>query len=349
MKFVRIILSWLYGAVVTVRNILYDEHLLLSCESDIPTICVGNLAVGGTGKTLLVAYIAGELSKRMNVAILSRGYKRSTCGFVLAEDASTASDIGDEPAELHRKLPGVVLAVCENRVAGIRRLRKMYPELHVVILDDAFQHRRLKCGFNILLTTADNLYVNDYFLPYGKLRDSKQSASRANVIVVSKCKDSMQPIERRIIETSLRLPIYQKLFFSYLRYGDLLPLRDWGRPQELSAFDKQHPLILSAIANAAPLHEYLQKMFPETEQIEFADHHKFTRADIEMIRNKFVNSGCDCIITTEKDAARIVAMKSFPDDLYDCTYVQPMEIDFRRESESFMKIIMQYMTESNRK
>ena len=189
------ILSWLYGWFVGLRNLLYDEHLLHSFEPGLPTICVGNLAVGGTGKTPHVEYIAMFLhAEGYRVAVLSRGYKRRTVGFVEADEQATAATIGDEAMQLKSKHPELIVAVCEDRLIGISRLKKRHPDLQVVILDDAFQHRRLKAGLNILLTQADRLYVEDHLLPLGRLREQAIGSIRANMVVVTKCPPAIQPI-----------------------------------------------------------------------------------------------------------------------------------------------------------
>ncbi|MGN1247581.1 MAG: tetraacyldisaccharide 4'-kinase, partial [Paludibacteraceae bacterium] len=173
-------ISWLYGLVLAIRHTLYDNHLLPSHEADIPTICVGNLAVGGTGKTPHVEYLIRLLSPRYKVAVLSRGYKRKTRGFVLADEHASASTIGDEAMQIHSKFPHVAVAVCEDRVRGVRMLKKQVEGLQVVILDDAYQHRAIRCGYYILLTPYNQLYIDDHLLPWGRLRDLKARALKAN-------------------------------------------------------------------------------------------------------------------------------------------------------------------------
>ena len=206
--------SWLYRLAIGIRNGLYNSHFIHTTEAPLPAICVGNLAVGGTGKTPMVEYLIRLLSPHYKIAVLSRGYKRATRGFVLADENATAASIGDEPLQLHRKFPDIVVAVCADRVMGIKRLRQAFPDLQLVILDDAFQHRRIRCGLNILLTAADRLYVDDHYLPYGRLRDAKSQSLRADIIVVTKCPEGLQPIDKRLIDTRLHLPSYQSLFFS---------------------------------------------------------------------------------------------------------------------------------------
>ena len=323
---------------------LYDEHILFSSKAPLPTVCVGNLAVGGTGKTPHTEFLARELSKQYKVAVLSRGYKRKTRGFRLADEKSTALTIGDEPMQMYEKLKGtgdgfpVVVAVCENRLYGIKRLRKLFPDLQLVILDDAFQHRCLNCGYNILLTSADNIYVIDHFLPYGRLRDNVNSALRANMIVVTKCKESMQPIDRRVIETSLHLPQYQQIFFSYLKYEELRPMSQESEPVKADTV-----LALTAIADPKPMHEYLQGKYRTVIPLAYSDHHRFSKQDIRYIEKTYRDQGCGMIITTEKDAARLQNDNHYARTLKDCTWILPVTVDFKSQKEQMLKPILHYL------
>ena len=201
MSFFTTILSRVYGFFVGLRNLLYDEHLLHSAKLPIPTICIGNLSVGGTGKTPHTEFFAGELQQLYKVAVLSRGYRRKTRGFLLVDDNANAFTVGDEALQLHHNLPEVIVAVCENRVRGCRRLMRLFPDLEVILLDDGFQHRRLHCGFYVLLTAADNLFIHDHLLPHGRLREHKMGSLRANMVIVTKCPEKMQPIDKRVIDS----------------------------------------------------------------------------------------------------------------------------------------------------
>lgn len=286
-------LSGLYAFGVWVRNWLYSEHILPSYEVDVPTICVGNLAVGGTGKTPHVEYLLRLLSPSYKVAVLSRGYGRSTHGFVMADTGSTAYTIGDEPMQIHHKFPNVPVAVCEDRVRGVRVLQQRVPGLQVVILDDAFQHRRLTCGLNILLTAADRLYVNDHHLPWGRLRDNVSQALRAHMVIVTKCPLEMQPIDRRVVENKLHLPSFQSLHFSTITY-------------DFSSFpnDRSSCMVVSGIAHPEYLMDFVHKTHPDAEMLSFSDHHVFTPRDIQLIESRA--AAVDCVITTEKDAERLM-------------------------------------------
>ena len=251
MNFLLAPISWIYGFVVWLRNLLYDDHILRSTKVSIPTICVGNLAVGGTGKTPMAEYLLSLLSANYKVALLSRGYGRKTRGFRLANEHDTAATIGDEPMQIHLRFPDIPVAVCADRVKGVKQLQHLYPDLQCVILDDAYQHRSLSCGFYILLTPYDCLYTNDHMLPWGRLRDLPSQSHRANVVVVTKCPEHMQPIERRIVSNNLQLASYQHLFYSSIGYAPI-------------AVDST-PLLVTGIANPMPLLHHMQQQFPDTE------------------------------------------------------------------------------------
>lgn len=325
-------LSWLYGLVVFVRNELYDEHILPSHTVTVPTICVGNLAVGGTGKTPHVEYLLRLLKNRYTVAVLSRGYGRKTHGFVLADADSTALQIGDEMAQLHRKFPDVAMAVCADRVRGVRRLQQAVPGLQLVILDDAYQHRCLRCGFYLLLTPYDRLYVHDYLMPRGRLREPAYNSLRAHAIVVTKCPDTMRPIDKRVVDNSLRLPSFQQLYFSRIRYGEL----------QLSGT----PLILTGIAHPEYMVEHVRKTYPQAPHLNYADHHAFTPRELEAIERQA--EPYSCVLTTEKDYARLSSL-ALSDTLRQKLTVLPIEIELPDDREAFERQINTYVLESVRR
>ena len=332
MKFLLAPLSWLYAFVVWVRNVLYDDRVLPSHTVEIPTIAIGNLAIGGTGKTPMTEYLIRLLSPNYKVAVLSRGYGRKTTGFRLANEQDTAKTIGDEPMLIHTHFPEIAVAVCADRVQGIKQLQALIPDLQCVILDDAYQHRKLRAGFYILLTSYDNLYVNDHVLPRGTLRDLPAESARANAVVVTKCPKTMQPIDRRIVSNSLRLASYQQLYYSSIVYA---PLR-------LSST----PLLVAGIANPAPLMEHLQQQFPSTDLMAFADHHHFTRVDIKHILSKAEKF--KHVVTTEKDYMR---MQQTPlvEALGRKLQVQSIQTDLGIDKAAFDRQILLYVSESNRK
>ena len=269
-SFVNIPLSGLYTVGVALRHMLYDQHVLPSSAVDVPTICVGNIAVGGTGKTPMVEYLLRLLTANgYHPAVLSRGYKRATRGFVMADSSSTAQRIGDEAMQMHRKFPDVPIAVCESRVRGAKQLKRQVPQLDVIILDDAMQHRALRCGFTIMLTPYDNLYIDDHMLPWGTLRDLPHRALKADAIVVTKCPDSIQPIDMRVVDNRLHLPTYQQLHFTGLDYA---PMEQEGVP-----------LVLCGIAQPQYMIDYVRSIYPHAELMAYPDHHRYKARDIEAI------------------------------------------------------------------
>lgn len=325
-------ISWIYGLLVWLRNLLYDDHILRSTEVSIPTICVGNLAVGGTGKTPMSEYLIKLLSQNYKVALLSRGYGRQTSGFRLANEHDTAQTIGDEPMQIHRHFPDIPVAVCADRVKGVRRLQQLFPDLQCIILDDAYQHRKLRCGFSVLLTPYDRLYVHDHMLPWGRLRDLPSQSIRANVVVVTKCPDAMQPIDRRIVANALAMPSYQQLCFAQIAY-QTLPL-------------PATPLLLTGIANPLPILQHLQKQYPDTELMAFPDHHAFTNKDVKNILEKAKDYAC--VVTTEKDYMRL-QQTSLVEELGEKLLVQSIQTDFGLDKETFDRAILLYVSENNRK
>lgn len=283
-------LSGLYKTGVAIRHLLYDQHILPSFTMDVPTICVGNLAVGGTGKTPMVAYIVRLLLNHgYHPAILSRGYKRQSRGFVMADHYATVESIGDEAMLLHRMFPDVPIAVSEGRVRGIRQLKRQVKELDVVVLDDGMQHRALRCGFYVLLTPYDRLYIDDHMLPWGTLRDLPSRALKADAIVVTKCPDTIQPIDMRVVDNRLHLPTYQQLHFSGIAYAQL---------------EKEgNPLVLCGIAQPHYMMEHVQQSYPQAQLMAFPDHYKYTERDIDVILERAKTF--DFVLTTEKDLQRL--------------------------------------------
>lgn len=331
-RFLSIPASWLYTAGVTIRHALYDHHLLPSVAVQVPTICVGNLAVGGTGKTPHVEYIVRLLlGKGYRVAVLSRGYKRKTHGFVLADETATARTIGDEAMQLHTKFPDLAVAVCESRVLGVRLLSRKVENLDVVVLDDAMQHRGIRCGLTILLTPYDRLYIDDHMLPWGTLRDLPSRALKADMVVVTKCPDTIQPIDMRVIHNRLHLPTYQHLYFSGLHYGAIQP--------------EGTPLIVTGIAHPEYMIEHVQRLFPHADALTFADHHAYTCKDVAAIISRATNY--DFVLTTEKDAQRLrltdleLQLSRQGKQLA----VLPIEVKMLHEHECFDQQILHYVRE----
>lgn len=246
--------SIIYGFIIWLRNKLFDKNMLRSATFNFPIICIGNLAVGGTGKTPMTEYLVRQLNQNYKVATLSRGYKRKTKGFAIADENTTPIDIGDEPMQLHKKFPEITVAVAEERVVGIPQLLHAKPGTNVIILDDAFQHREVKAGLNILLTECQNLYTRDFMLPAGDLRDVRGSSKRAEIIVVTKCKSHLNEEEKeKIIEELDPLP-HQKVYFTKIEYNSPYHLFT----KEIKFLEAESTILLvCGIANPKPLQEIL--------------------------------------------------------------------------------------------
>ncbi len=288
-------ISWIYGMVVRLRNYAFDQEWFRSKTFETPTICVGNLSVGGTGKTPMIEFLIDALQDSYKLAVLSRGYKRKSTGFVLANKKSTVADLGDEPFQIYRKFPGVTVAVDADRQNGIARLEDTVAP-GMVLLDDAYQHRKVKAGLYILLTAYEKLYVDDQYLPTGDLRDSRQEAQRAHLIVVTKCPLDLSLEDRERIRKRLKPKTYQDVLFSYLAYAEELTGPEGLRPL---SFFKENITLVTGIANPKPLLRYLNDQQLVYEHLQFSDHHFFTEKELRKLNGKAK------IITTEKDYVRL--------------------------------------------
>jgi tetraacyldisaccharide 4'-kinase len=351
-NFLRIILfpfSILYGLIALLRNKFFDWGILPSKSYPFPVISVGNLSLGGTGKSPHVEYLVRLLQKDYGIATLNHEYKQKTNGFLLAGDNPKVEDFGDEPCQFARKFPKIKVAVDEKRVSGINILSSKFPELDVVILDDAFQHRHVKPGLSILLTDYHKLYSNDYPLPTGNLREFRNGANRADIIVVTKTSNVLSPITQRNVEESLKIKSNQKIYFSYIKHGKFKALPGL----DISPSDSNYSLILmlTGIANTYPLEMHLIKHCEKLEKLAFPDHHQYTLKDVEKIVDVFDNllSKNKIIVTTEKDAMRlnnpkfIKLLKHFP------VFYVPIEIAFHKEGrKEFNKQILDYVKENRR-
>lgn len=329
-------LSWLYTLGVVIRHSMFNRRLLPSFSVDTPTICVGNLAVGGTGKTPMVAYLVRLLQENgFRPAVLSRGYKRTSRGFVMADDYSSVETLGDEMMQLHRAFPEVPIAVCESRVHGARQLKRQVPEIDVIILDDAMQHRSIRCGFTVLLTAYDKLYIDDHMLPWGTLRDVPSRALVADAIVVTKCPNTIRPIDMRVVDNRLHLPTYQQLHFAGIEYASM----EQGGV----------PLVLCGIAQPQYMFDYVCTLYPKAELLAFRDHHRYSPKDIDAIIERAKHF--DFILTTEKDIQRL---RTTP--LIERLQAQgkrlialPIRMCFYSPHENFDKQIISYVRENSRK
>ena len=307
--------SLVYGGIVWLRNWLYDKNIFKSAAFNFPVICVGNLATGGTGKTPMVEYLVRLLKNEFKTATLSRGYKRKTKGFAIANENTTALEIGDEPMQFHLKFPEITVAVGEERLEAIPQLLHWHPETEVIILDDAFQHRSVRAGLNILLTEYNNLYTRDLMLPAGDLRDIRLSNKRADIIIVTKCKPDLPETERQSLIAEIDPAQHQSLYFTTLTYGTPYHLYS---EQEVSISENMDTLLLCGIANPGQLKEYINKHVHTYDMLSYPDHHIFNSDDLEEIKKHFgkIRSDQKIIVTTEKDAVRLQKfeqeLKDFP-------------------------------------
>lgn len=342
-------LSIVYGSAIWLRNLLFDIKVYKQHEFNVPVISVGNLTAGGTGKTPHAEYLIGILKTKTNVAYLSRGYKRKSKGFVLAKNNSTLEDIGDEAVQIKQKFPEIPVAVCEKRVAGIEKLLSIKEhEIDAIILDDAFQHRHVKANINILLVDYTQQIFNDHLLPYGRLREPTRAKYRANFIIYTKCPMDMKPIEQRIIKNKLDIRPYQNLFFTTIVYGEITPAVK-GLTLFSDNMRKYTVLLITGIANPAPLVDYLKPQVGQIEHQKFSDHHNYTSTEIDQIITQFQNieSSKKLIITTEKDLVRLKSVKNVPDKFFEQLYYIPIEIKFLdRTRELFNRRILNYVTEN---
>ncbi|MEP7110499.1 MAG: tetraacyldisaccharide 4'-kinase [Ferruginibacter sp.] len=333
--------SILYGIILMVRNWLFDKNYLKSAAFNFPIICVGNLAIGGTGKTPMVEYLIRILRKEHPIATLSRGYKRKTQGFGIANENTTALEIGDEPMQFHLKFPELTVAVGEERLEAIPQLLHERPDTKIIILDDGFQHRSVRAGLNILLTEHKNLYSRDFLIPAGDLRDTRQSAKRADMIIVTKCRHNLTAEERDSILEELDPNANQSLFFTGIVYT---------RPFHLFSkmpFSITHDielLLVCGIANPKHLQDYLTSRVKMYDMLRFPDHHIFSIDDLEEIKKEFekMTSANKIILTTEKDGVRL---QKFEKELQDFPiYVIPIEHSFLfNDADRFYKLIKDFI------
>jgi tetraacyldisaccharide 4'-kinase len=343
LRYILLPFSIIYSAVISLRNKLFDKNILRSATFDIPIICVGNLAAGGTGKTPMVEYLIGMMNEKYKVSILSRGYKRKTKGFLVANEESTAAEIGDEPMQIHKKFPHISVAVAEERVMGIPQLLLEKPATQVIILDDAFQHREVKAGLNILLTDCNHLYSKDFLLPAGNLRDVKSSSKRADIIVVTKCKSDLDEAEKKSIINELKPSSKQKIFFTKIEYGKPYHLFS----DEIFCSEKDSEvLFVCGIANPTTIKKTLKDKFLSFQMLEYKDHYNYNLDDVKKIIDAFskIRSSKKIILTTEKDAVRFL---KFEKDLSALPiYVLPMSHAFLFDDKSkFEKVIFDFISE----
>ena len=346
-------LTYIYRMVTGMRNKFFDWKILPSEEFDIPVISVGNLTVGGTGKTPHTEYLINLLRDKHKVALLSRGYKRKTSGYQLATEESTVHQIGDEPYQIKTKYPDIHVAVDADRRHGIHKLceGEASKDVEVILLDDAFQHRYVTPGINIVLMDYNRPIYEDAMMPTGMLREPISSIYRAHIIIVTKCPKDIKPIDYRIVAKNLELRPYQRLYFTTFSYGDMRAFNAPHHQKPLSTLSRQtHVLLITGIASATPLVEKLREHTEHIIHMEYSDHHDFTRTELQQICKVFaqIDTTDKLIITTEKDAARFSAY-ALDETITNNLYILPIKVEFLQgQQEPFNNHITDYVSKNSR-
>ena len=346
--------SWLYGLGVGIRNYLFDAEILKSKSYSIPVISVGNITVGGAGKTPHVEYLIDLLRDEMQVAVLSRGYKRKSRGYVVADENTTMRDIGDEPFQIKQKFEGVYVAVDKDRCHGIDHLilDEDTKDVEVILLDDAFQHRYVKPGVNILLVDYHKFINYDKLLPAGRLREPQSAKVRADIVIVTKCPKNLNPIDYRVLSKAMDLKAFQQLYFTTLSYCDLKPIFNGGDTVPLNEIMGENILLLTGIASPEHLQvdimEYTRGVKLET--MAFSDHHNFTERDVERINERFAAMPSPKrIITTEKDQVRLFYLEGLSEEVKQNIYALPIKVEFMLEGgKTFNEKIESYVRKNSR-
>ena len=344
-------LSWLYGLAIKFRNILFEVGVLKSRSFQVPVISVGNITVGGTGKTPHVEYLTRLLKDTFNVAVLSRGYKRKSKGFVKASVQTAVTEIGDEPFQMKQKFPKVTVAVDKNRCHGIDRLTAEDDKLDVILLDDAFQHRYVKPGVNILLVDYHRLVIYDTLLPAGRLREPLNGKDRADVVIVTKCPKDLKPMEYRVLTRAMNVYPYQQLYFTTLEYDEFCPVfSKAGNVPQLSALKDINVMLLTGIASPQQIEHDLAPYTSHLTPLTFPDHHQFRQKDIQLINDTFAAMPSPkCIITTEKDTTRLLTAQGLSDEVRNNLFMLPVRISFMQDQEEvFNNYIIGYVRKNSR-
>lgn len=346
--------SWLYGLGVWIRNRLFDHEVLGSTSFHIPLISVGNITVGGTGKTPHVEYLATLLGEEFNVATLSRGYKRRTRDFRIASAESTVSTLGDEPLQMKQRFPEMTVAVDRKRVNGVKKLMAFSPPVEVILLDDAYQHRSIKPGFSILLMDYNRPIHKDSLLPAGRLREPAFNSNRANIILVTRSPERIKPIELREYVNQLELSIGQHLFFTNMRYGALTPVFPDCKQRDAEWFKSRvgGVIIVAGIAQPRSLRQYARSISTNISEVFFPDHHRYTRKDMERIALAFqkLKTGAKevLLLTTEKDAMRLRDHQPM-EEIREAFHAVRIHVNFLNDDkEEFDRQILNYVRSNKR-
>ncbi len=345
-------LSVLYGIATSIRNKLYDTNILSSTKFDIPVISIGNITAGGTGKTPHVEYLIRLLKDRFKIAMLSRGYKRKTKDFRLAKSNSDINEIGDEPKQIKQKFAGITVAVDKNRVNGVKKIIEKQKGINAVILDDAFQHRKIQPGLSIVLIDFNNPVFRDYLLPMGNLREKKHELKRAQIVIVTKTPRNLKPIEKRIWVKNLKLFPYQFLYFSTYKYGDPQSIFNKSkRKLDINELKNNKPdvILITGIANPMPLRKEIEQYTKKIIHLDYPDHYRFTEQTTRHIRNRYnkLESEHKYIFTTEKNAMNICEKTNIHRDIKNAIYYVPIKVEFIfGGKEQFNKYIIKYVREN---
>ena len=337
-------LSWFYGLGVNFRNTLFSIGMLKSRSFDVPVISVGNITVGGSGKTPHVEYLVRLLKDTFHTAVLSRGYKRKSKGFVQATAQTTMPEIGDEPYQMKQKFPNVTIAVDKNRCHGIDTLVENDKNIDVILLDD-------KPGVNILLVDYHRLIIYDKLLPAGRLREPLSGKDRADIVIVTKCPKDLKPMEYRVITKAMSLYPYQQLFFTSIDYGKLQSVfLDTEETKELEDVKDYHALLLTGIASPRQMTHDLSPLIPHLTPLTFSDHHDFKEKDVELINSTFAAlPSPKLIITTEKDVTRLKLVEGLSEEVRQSTYVLPINVCFlQNQADMFNHQIIDYVHKNSR-
>ena len=326
MKLLKTIISWIYGAVIALRHRLYDWGIIRSYQFDIPVVCIGNITVGGTGKTPMAEMLIRELMDSYNIAMLSRGYGRTTKGYIEVTTEHNYLKVGDEPLQVKLKYPNVVVVVGEDRVAAIQRIRQEHPEVNLIIMDDGFQHRRVRAKVNIVILDATRPVKNDRLLPLGRLRDLKRRLKAAHFFIVSKCSDNMSPLDRRLWRNELRSVAYQAVYFSHIVPKQIEPLFFFEEREEVDYGNQA--IILAGVGNPRPFVREASVRFNVVDKMIMPDHHRYNKDDIAVLMRKLRKHPRAIILMTEKDAVKLFrSRKHLPEELCRAMYYQPIETE----------------------
>lgn len=347
LRFLRLLLfpfSFLYGMVMAVRNLMFSIGLLKSVSFDIPVISIGNITVGGTGKTPHTEYVIRQLKEHYKLAVLSRGYGRKTRGFVEVKADSLPEECGDEPCQMKRKFPEQTVIVNENRREGIAQIIKMVGS-GVVLLDDAYQHRWVAPGLSILLVDYNRPLFNDFMMPTGEMREFSSGIKRADVVIVSKCPAMLSKHEKTVFFQKLKITDRQHLFFSTFVYGQM---KGVFSDLPIPVLKENNVLLLTGIANPAPLKAYLEGHGACVSSYSFPDHYQFQAKDVESIVKRFEAMDAEnrCIVTTEKDGVRLKSGLNIPSTIKENLYYVPIEVDILDDKEELYQIIKNYVEEN---